>query len=92
MGLDLGQMHRWVLGELARHRPTAESMAALIDQCEAARTHPDWAKLRALPYARESKGVGSLYIGHDIRTPDAFTSSRFRLTVRWCADRLALTY
>jgi hypothetical protein len=26
-------------------------MAALIDQCEAARPHPDWTKLRALPYA-----------------------------------------
>src|SRR5262249_6170830 len=41
----------WIVGELARRRPVAESIASLIDQCEAARPHPDWAKLRALPYA-----------------------------------------
>lgn len=51
MGLDLGQMHGWIVGELARQRPVAEVMAALIDQCEAIRPHPDWARLRALPYA-----------------------------------------
>ena len=51
MGLDLLRMHGWIVGELARRRPVAESMAALIDQCEVARPHPDWAKLRALPYA-----------------------------------------
>ncbi len=50
MGLHLGQMHGWIVGELARRRPVAESMAALIDQCEATRPHPDWAKLRGLPY------------------------------------------
>jgi hypothetical protein len=49
--LDLGQMHGWIVDELARRRSAAESMAVLIDQCEAARPHPDWAKLRALPYA-----------------------------------------
>ena len=29
-------------------------MSALIDLCEAARPHPDWAKLRGLPYAELS--------------------------------------
>lgn len=51
MGLDLGQMHGWIVVELARRRPIAKSMAALIDQCEAGHPHRDWAKLRALPYA-----------------------------------------
>jgi hypothetical protein len=30
-------MHGWIVGDLARRRPVAESMAALIDHCEAAR-------------------------------------------------------
>jgi hypothetical protein len=51
MGLDLGQMHGWIVGELARRRSVAESMASLIDQCEAAHPHSDWNKLRALPYS-----------------------------------------
>jgi hypothetical protein len=51
MELDLGLTHGWIVAELARCRPVAESMAALIDQCEAAHPHPDWARLRALPYA-----------------------------------------
>lgn len=51
MGLDLGQMHGWIVSELACHRPVAESMAALIDRCEACRPHPDWARLRGVPYA-----------------------------------------
>jgi hypothetical protein len=51
MGIDLGRIHDWIVGELALHRPIAESMAALIDECEAARPHPDWVRLRALPYA-----------------------------------------
>ena len=51
MGLDLQQMHGWIEGELARRASVAESMANLIDQCEAAHRHPDWAKLRAMPYA-----------------------------------------
>ena len=50
MGLDLGQIHGWIGGELARRRPVAESMAALIDECEAARPHPDWHQLRSLPF------------------------------------------
>lgn len=50
MGLDLAQMHRWIVREFARMRPVLESMASLIDQCEAARPHADWASLRALPY------------------------------------------
>lgn len=51
MGLELEQMHGWVVDELARWRPVAESMDALIDLCEAACPHSDWAKLRGLPYA-----------------------------------------
>ena len=50
MGLDLAQSHGWIVAELALGRPVTESMAALIDRCEAARPHPDWAGLRALPY------------------------------------------
>jgi hypothetical protein len=54
MELDLAQMHGWIVDELSRRRPVAEAMAALIDQCETARPHPDWAKLRALPYSNLS--------------------------------------
>jgi HEAT repeats len=49
--LDLGLLHGWILSELGRRRLIAESMAALIDQCEAARPHPDWTRLRAIPYS-----------------------------------------
>lgn len=41
MELDLAKMHGWIVAELARHRPVAESMTALIDQCEAVRLHSD---------------------------------------------------
>lgn len=51
LGLELEQMHGWVMDELARRRSVAESMVALIDQCEAAFPHSDWARLRRLPYA-----------------------------------------
>jgi hypothetical protein len=51
MGVDLGQMHGWIVDELTHHRPVSESMASLIDQCGAAHPHPDWANLRSLPYA-----------------------------------------
>lgn len=51
MGLDLEQSHGWIVAELARRRPVAEAMASLLDQCESARPHPDWAALRSLPYA-----------------------------------------
>jgi hypothetical protein len=51
MGIDLGQMHGRIVGELARQRPVSEVMAALIDQCEAALPHPDWARFRVLWYA-----------------------------------------
>jgi hypothetical protein len=50
VGIDLAQTHAWIVAELARRRSVADSMATLIDQCEAARPHPDWTKLRALPY------------------------------------------
>ncbi len=51
MGLDLGQLHGWIVAELAHRRPVANSMAALIDHCEASQPHPDWVKLRELPYS-----------------------------------------
>jgi hypothetical protein len=51
VALDLAKMHGWIVAELARRRPIAESMGMLIDQCESARPHADWLKLRALPYA-----------------------------------------
>jgi hypothetical protein len=44
-------MPGWIMGEVIRNRPVAESMTSLIDQCESIRPHPDWAKLRALPYS-----------------------------------------
>jgi hypothetical protein len=50
MGLDLREMHGWIVSEFARCRSIAESMACVIDRCEAARPHEDWARLRALPY------------------------------------------
>jgi len=55
MGLDLGQMHGWIVKELASRRSIAESMAGLIDQCETAQPHQDWAKLRTLPYGDMSQ-------------------------------------
>jgi hypothetical protein len=51
MGLDLAEMYDWIVAELARCRPIAVSMADLIDECEASCPHPDWDRLRALPYA-----------------------------------------
>jgi hypothetical protein len=51
VGVDLARMYHWIVSELAQHRPVAESMRRLIDQCEAACPHPNWARLRALPYA-----------------------------------------
>jgi hypothetical protein len=51
MKLDLGQTHDWIREELTLQRPIAESMTDLIDKCEAARPHPDWEWLRAIPYA-----------------------------------------
>jgi hypothetical protein len=51
VGLDLAKMHDWIVAEFARCRPVADSMAALIKQCEKAQPHPDWAKLQALPFA-----------------------------------------
>jgi hypothetical protein len=50
MSLDLGKMHGWIESELTKRRSVAESMAALIAECEAAYAHPDWDKLRTLPY------------------------------------------
>jgi hypothetical protein len=44
-------MHGWIESELMHSRPIAESMGSLIDQCDAVRPHPDWAKLRALDFA-----------------------------------------
>src|SRR4051812_20975015 len=58
MGIDLGQMHGWIVDELARHRSIADAMAALIDQCEVSRPHPDWARFRAIPYADLSPLLG----------------------------------
>jgi hypothetical protein len=50
VGLNLCEAHDWIVAELARRRPVAEAMSALIDKCEAARPHADWARLRSLPY------------------------------------------
>ncbi len=41
---------QWIINELAQHGSVAASMSRLIDRCEAARPHADWAKLRSLPY------------------------------------------
>src|SRR5262245_46303283 len=50
MALDLGELHRWIESEAARRRIPGDSMADLIDQCEALQPHPDWAEFRSLPY------------------------------------------
>lgn len=50
MELDLAEMHAWIVAELARRRPIAESMTALIDRCDAECPHPDWAAFRELPF------------------------------------------
>jgi hypothetical protein len=51
MSLDLAQTHHWIVAELKHRRPVADSMAHLIDRCEAACNHPNWSDLRSLPYA-----------------------------------------
>ncbi len=51
MTLELGKTHGWIRDELARRCPVADAMIGLIDRCEAAHPHPDWARLGALPYA-----------------------------------------
>ena len=51
MSLSLGQMHDWIVAELAARRPVAESMARLIDECEARKPHADWTKFRELDFA-----------------------------------------
>lgn len=51
MGADMFVMYDWIVEELRRDRPVSQSMASLIDQCEAIRPHADWTKLRMLDYA-----------------------------------------
>lgn len=43
--------YHWIVNELTSQRPLAQSMSRLIDGCEAAHPHRDWARLRELPYA-----------------------------------------
>jgi hypothetical protein len=50
MELDYDQIYEWVRAEIDSTRSVAESMFALIDLCEAACPHSDWARLRDLPY------------------------------------------
>ena len=51
MGLDLAQMYDWIVAEFERGCSLDDSMVAIIDQCDKARPHSDWAKLRTLPFA-----------------------------------------
>lgn len=71
MGLDLGKTHGWIVAELARRRPVAEAMASLIDQCEAANPHPDWTKLRVLPYSDLSSLIEWVEVPFRDQPPDA---------------------
>lgn len=48
--MDFFALHGWIIGELFRNRPVADSMQDLIHQCAARRPHPDWDRLRSLPY------------------------------------------
>ncbi|HJT33499.1 MAG TPA: HEAT repeat domain-containing protein [Pirellulales bacterium] len=50
MKFDLAVMHGWIVRELARCRPVAESMSRLLDECEAKYPHPDWSRIRSLPF------------------------------------------
>src|SRR5690349_2467658 len=51
MRFEYGKAYGWVVEELAQSRPIAQAMESLIAQCEAAYPHPDWERLRTLPYA-----------------------------------------
>jgi hypothetical protein len=51
VGLDLGETHGWIVGELARRRSIDDSMAELVGFCQSASPHPDWESFRSLPYA-----------------------------------------
>ena len=50
MGIDLAIVHGWIVRELTFERSVVESMNRLIDVCEIFCPHPDWARLRSLPY------------------------------------------
>lgn len=50
MKFDLAAMHGWIVRELARCRPVADSMSCLLDECEAKYPHPDWSRIRSLPF------------------------------------------
>jgi hypothetical protein len=50
LGFDLGETHDWIVSILQSRRSVADSMATLIDRCETANPHSDWAALRTLPY------------------------------------------
>jgi len=60
VALDLAKMYDWIVAEVARPSSVAESMSRLIDQCEAARPHSDWARFRALPFGDLDSLVGWL--------------------------------
>lgn len=51
MRFEYGKAYSWVVEELAQIRPVEQAMESLIAQCEDAYPHPDWERLRALPYA-----------------------------------------
>jgi hypothetical protein len=69
MGLSLGQMRDWIVEELSRCRPVSDSMASLIDSCETASPHPDWAKLRAVPYGDLSSLLEWLLLPFRVEPP-----------------------
>lgn len=50
MELDLATMHGWIVREVSRCGPVAESMSRLLDECEAKYPHPDWSRFRSLPF------------------------------------------
>lgn len=63
-----GKYH-WIVNELKSRRPLSQSMSRLIDGCEAAHPHPDWARMRELPYADLSPLIRWLQQTFEARPP-----------------------
>lgn len=50
MALNLANMHRFIVKEIASQRAMRESMDRIISKCAKGHPHDDWDKIAALPY------------------------------------------
>lgn len=52
MGIDLSKAHALVVAEVRRPGTVDAAMERLLDWCESEHPHPDWKKLRTLPFGQ----------------------------------------